>query len=52
VLEDGFGKQRREDYNQRQQFGRWCQHREDLSWSRFLPQLTPSALTFSKTKNG
>src|SRR5262249_52298661 len=47
-----LGKKRLENYNQIQQLGRQCWHMEDLSWRRFLPQLTRPALIFSKSKNG
>src|SRR5581483_1454691 len=52
VRPDRFGKERREAYNQAQQFGRQCRHRKDLFWRRFLSQLTRPAVTFSKIQNG
>ena len=52
VFPSRLGKLRLENYNQIQQLGRQCRHTEDLSWRRFLPQLTRPALIFSKSKNG
>src|SRR5262245_30956881 len=50
VLPSRLGKQRLKNYNQAQQFGRQCSHKEDFSWKRFLPELTRSAVTFSKSR--
>src|SRR5215475_4695648 len=52
VFPNWLGKERLENYNQVQQFGRQCSHMEDLSWRKFLPKLTLPAVTFSKNKYG
>src|SRR6266508_669908 len=50
VLPSRLGKQGPKNYNQAQQIGRQCSHKEDFSWKRFLPELTRSAVTFSKSR--
>src|SRR5262249_9217658 len=50
VLPSRLGKKGLKNYNQTQQFGRQCAHMEDFSGKRLLPELTRSAVTFSKIK--
>src|SRR5262245_28926487 len=49
VLPTRLGKQGLKNYNQTQQFGRQCSHMEIFSGKRVFPELTQSAVTFSKT---
>src|SRR5262249_13914585 len=49
VLPTRLGKQGLKNYNQTQQFGRQCSHTEIFSGKRVFPELTRSAVTFSKT---
>src|SRR5262245_55916775 len=48
VLPSRLGKKGLKHYNQAQQFGRQCVHMEEFSGKRLLPELTRSAVTFSK----
>jgi Transposase Tn5 dimerisation domain len=52
VCPDGRGKERRTLYKQGPQRGRQCPQRTDAFWRSRVPQLTWSAVAFSKTQNG
>jgi hypothetical protein len=52
MLPSRLGKQGLKNYNPVRQFGRQWSHMEDFSGKRLFPELTRSAVIFSKIKIG